>query len=253
MWTWLTKFVKLLLGSKCAQTFTLVYVPTKQLLPVRIWLMYVFIAAGSSMWHPTPVLLYTSNPIVIATLKIWAQIRRYFKWYTLPQSTPTCNNQLFPPARIDQRFMSLPREGLIFLKDLFVDGSFASFAQLWALFGLANSDCFLDIFKWGILQGLADHILLANTTTEGHVSFLYHLLVPTDESTIEKIKVDWANELLVTLSDQFWSKALENIKLSSSCIQLNLIQFKVLHRVHYSRSKLSKIYPDMVKDKCNRC
>ena len=57
----------------------------------------------------------------------------------------------------------------------------------------------------------------------------------------------------MTLSDQFWSKALKNIKLSSSCMRLGLIQFKVLHRIHYSKSKLSKIYPDTVEDKCNRC
>ena len=65
---------------------------------------------------------------------------------------------------------------------------------------------------------MTDHILLANTTAKGHVSCLYDLLLPENEWTIETIQSGWENELQVTRSDQFWSKALENIKLSYSSI-----------------------------------
>ena len=71
---------------------------------------------------PTPLSQYTDNPIVTATLKIWAQIRRNFKW-----STPICNNHLFLPASIDPRFMALAKRGLRYLENLYVDGSFTSF------------------------------------------------------------------------------------------------------------------------------
>ncbi|KAF3840339.1 hypothetical protein F7725_019056, partial [Dissostichus mawsoni] len=40
---------------------------------------------------------------------------------------------------------------------------------------------------------------------------------------------------------------------SSSCARLSLIQFKVLHRLHYSKAKLSRIYPDRLDDRCDRC
>ena len=70
---------------------------------------------------------------------------------------------------------------------------------------------------------------------------------------IEKIKANWENDLQIKFSDQFWGEALEAVNSSSSCARLSLIQFKVLHRTHYSRAKLAKIYPDTVEDKCNRC
>ena len=44
----------------------------------------------------------------------------------------------------------------------------------------------------------------------------------------------------------------ERVSSSSSCSRLSLIQFKVFHRMHYSRTKLAKIYPD-ITDNCNRC
>ena len=146
-----------------------------------------------------PYSQYTSNPILVASLKVWAQIRGHFKWSFLPQSTPICRNHLFVPARIDPRFMFLARKGLHSLKDLYVEGSFASFNQLRAIFGLASS----DFFRYFQLHDFArthspafpliptttgmDHVLLANTTTKGHVSYLYDLLLPANELTIEKM------------------------------------------------------------------
>lgn len=35
---------------------------------------------------------FTSNVIVINTIKIWTQIRCQFGWLTLPQASPICNN-----------------------------------------------------------------------------------------------------------------------------------------------------------------
>lgn len=41
--------------------------------------------------------------------------------------------------------------------------------------------------------------------------------------------------------------------MSSSCARLSLIQFKVFHRLHYSKDKLSKLYPDKFDENCSRC
>lgn len=116
------------------------------------------------------------------------------------------------------RFMSLARKGLRCLKDLYVDGSFTSFNQLLANFGLNNSD-FIRYFQLRDFVRThsptfpqippttgTDHILLADTSTKGFVSYLYDHLLPTKESIIEKIWVDWENKLQITLSDQFEGK-----------------------------------------------
>lgn len=54
------------------------------------------------------------------------------------------------------------------------------------------------------------------------------------------------------MSDTFWDAALNMINSTSSCARLGLIQFKVLHRIHYSKARLSRIYPDL-SDTCDRC
>ena len=48
------------------------------------------------------------------------------------------------------------------------------------------------------------------------------------------------------LSDRHW------INSSSSCARLGLIQFKVMHRAHFSRARLADIYPG-TDSSCMRC
>src|SRR4029434_2902021 len=50
----------------------------------------------------------------------------------------------------------------------------------------------------------------------------------------------------------YWDHALERVNSSSSCARLALIQFKVLHRAHYSKAKLAKIYQG-ADASCSRC
>ena len=54
------------------------------------------------------------------------------------------------------------------------------------------------------------------------------------------------------ISDETWVRALSCVNGTSSCVRLNLIQFKVLHRTHYSKARLAKIYPEL-DDTCDRC
>ncbi len=53
--------------------------------------------------------------------------------------------------------------------------------------------------------------------------------------------------------DDFWEKALRAVNSSSSCIRLDLIQFKVLHRIHYSKARRAKLDPGRSDEGGNRC
>ena len=184
---------------------------------------------------PFPPSQFTSNPVVIGTLKIWAQVRRHFGWLTLPQATPVCNNHLFLPATIDPRFSYLEREGLRCIGELYIDSLFASFDQLRVAFNLRGSDFFRyfqlrDFVKTHSPQSLlpsgADLVLKARTLSRRHVSYFYDLFSPVDESAINKIRTNWEKELQFTFSDDFWKEALRAVNSSSSCARLSLIQFK---------------------------
>lgn len=98
-----------------------------------------------------------------------------------------------------------------------------------------------------------DLVLKAKSLAKGHISYFYNLLSPSSESLLHKIKMNWESELQLSFSETFWTGAIGAINSSSSCARLSLIQFKVLHRLHFSKEKLSKLYPDRFDDKCNRC
>lgn len=208
---------------------------------------------------------FTSNPVIVGTLKIWAQIRRHFGWLTLPLATPICNNHLFIPAKIDPRFTTLENKGLRSLGDLYVDGLFASFNQLISAFNLDK----LAFFRYFQLRDFAkthatsfphiptpsgiDLALKAKTLTKGHISFLYSLLSLTNESIVNNVKMSWESELQLNFSEVLWEGAIGAVNSSSSCARLSLIQFRVLYRLHYSKEKLSRLYPDKIDGKCDRC
>ena len=52
--------------------------------------------------------------------------------------------------------------------------------------------------------------------------------------------------------EDWWESALRVIHKTSICARLTLIQFKVVFRCHYSKTKLEQIFSDMV-DVCDRC
>ena len=66
------------------------------------------------------------------------------------------------------------------------------------------------------------------------------------------IKSAWEADLGTELSDEVWREGLEKIHLGSTNARLQLIQYKIMHRLHYSKVKLSKMYPD-VSNICDRC
>ena len=45
---------------------------------------------------------------------------------------------------------------------------------------------------------------------------------------------------------------MSRVNASSICIRHGLIQFKILHRLHLSRSRLAKLYPN-IDPRCERC
>ena len=192
-------------------------------------------------------------------------MRRHFGWLTLPLASPICNNHLFIPARTDPRFSVLENKGLRSLGDLYINGFFASFNQLISCFNLNKS----DFFRYFQMRHFAkthttsfpqiptpngmDLALKAKALLKGHISYFYNLLSPSSESLLHKTKMSWESELQLSFSESFWEGAIGAVNSSSSCARLSLIQFKVFHRLHYSKEKLSKIYPDKFDDKCNRC
>lgn len=98
-----------------------------------------------------------------------------------------------------------------------------------------------------------DSILDIHGHQRGLISRTYISISKLLETTLDMIKRDWEDELGSPLANDEWQESLTIVNGSTSCARLSLIQFKVIHRIYFTNSKLhSKIYAN-VSDACNRC
>ena len=89
-------------------------------------------------------------------------------------------------------------------------------------------------------------------TRKGLISVIYQGTMSLNNDTLPKLKSKWEGELGMILAADWWTLALARVNSPSSCARLSLIQLKVFHRAHLSKSKLHEIYPDS-DPQCDRC
>jgi hypothetical protein len=205
---------------------------------------------------------FTSNPVILSTLKIWTQFRKHFKLNNFVLLGPLCYNHTFLPSKLDSAFTLWKRKGIASFRDLFVDGTFVDFKSLSDKHGLTQS----NFFRYLQLRSFVkDHcstfpflpadlptVLDRPESLKGRLSKLYTCILQSNPSPLVKIRQEWENELGIQFEDSWWVRAKLQVNYSSSCARLNLIQYKVLHRIHFSKAKLAKFFPG-TSDACNRC
>lgn len=102
-------------------------------------------------------------------------------------------------------------------------------------------------------QTTMEKILLRDPHNKSSISYIYETLFQlTSTTTLEHIRSSWAEDLEIEITEEQWEAALQQIHGSSVCARHGLIQFKVIHRLHWSKQKLSKIFPN-VDPSCDRC
>lgn len=207
---------------------------------------------------------FTSSPVVSATLRIWTQFRQHFKLKEFSTYSPICNNHLFPAARIDHTFTVWRRNGLSACHRFYIDGIFANFNDLSAKFNLQKSDLFRYFQVRHFIQSQSPTFpdfpadsglekLLRHPMHLGrHIANISNIITSLQETSLDRLRTAWSEELGFEIPGYFWERAQERINGTSSCARLSLIQFKVFHRIYYTKSKLSKMY-DNVDDRCERC
>lgn len=143
----------------------------------------------------------------------------------------------------DSVFVMWKERGLCDLSSLYIDGTFASFAQLQSLYCIPASNLFryFQIYKFtkkhiASYQNKPCHEILNlinrfDHFSQGAVSYFYRTLLqhtPIDSSAHRQA---WASELNVEIGEGFWEQCLSNISDCSVNVQHKLIQFKTLQRL----------------------
>lgn len=204
------------------------------------------------------------NPIVVNSLKVWYQLRKVFK---LPQTcflTPITYNHAFPPSLTDQTFLSWKEKGIVLIGDLYINNVFASFAQLRQKFGIPPSHFFryLQIRNY-VKSNIPNfetykspehlyHCMTFELDMKGLVSKFVECLNDSRVPNSQYLKMSWEKDLGIDISEDSWAEALRGIRSCSISSNFQLIQYKVVHRLHYSRTKLHSIYPS-VSPLCIKC
>lgn len=213
---------------------------------------------------PLELHTYKHNPLLYDSLRIWVQYRKQFGLFGISRKAPLCSNHMFPPSLNDSAFETWSSKGLQTLKDLFIDGIFASFSQLTDQFNTPGTHfyhyrqiCHFIASRHTTFPNLSeitplDNILDINARKKGVIKEIYGLLLEIHTPSLSIIKAHWEKDLAIHLSDDLWDSMLKRVHSSSICARHGLLQFKVLHRLHISKEKLAKFYPDS-DPMCNRC
>ena len=212
---------------------------------------------------PTKYSQYTNNPVVLSSLKIWNQIRQHFQFKSPSVLIPICNNHLFLPSTLDTTYTKWKEKGLVSFSDLYTEGIFSSLGGIAVTYGIEN----VSIFRFFQLRHFASthfpsfpslpgknivETIMAPSDSLNNISAIFSTLISTQASSLLGLRHTWERELGIELGEDWWSEALYRINSSCACARMCLIQFKVVHRIHYTRAKLSRMFPDTT-DSCNRC
>ncbi len=178
--------------------------------------------------------------------------------------SPICKNHNFTPALSDRIFQSWNNKGLSTFNELYTDGRFASFDHLLSKYGPSHSHFYRYLqTRHYVQQAFSDYriqqeehrfynLVRQAPDTRHMVSQVVSLFSSQLNISSDYLKVAWEKDAGINLSDDLWSEILQRIHSCSINARLQLIQFKILHRLHYYKVKLHKIYP-AVSPVCDRC
>lgn len=205
-----------------------------------------------------------SNLVVQNSIKIWGQFRKHFNLTNTCSFSPIMFNHLFVPSQIDHSFAAWHRSGLVFFRDLFTEDGFVSFKFLCENHNLPRSHYFRYLqvrsFASKFFSGypsppskdLLYSVLNVSQPTKRAISKIYALILDGCPHTWDKTRAAWEGEFGEMIPEDIWKNTIQRIHTSSLCIRHGLIQFKVVHRLHYSNDRLSKLYPNVAPN-CPRC
>lgn len=206
---------------------------------------------------------YTKNILVRTTLKIWKQFKLHFDITPSLLHGPINQNHSFPPSLMGKAFSAWVQAGITSFSDLYIDETFASFQQLTERFSLGRNNFFQYLQIRSFIQAETPNFptkpedekntfLQPVFREKGFISYMYSKIFSECNHSFSSIKTLWEQDLGEVLEEDIWDRILHRVHSSSFCAKHGLIQFKILHRTHWTKERLSKIFPH-INPQCDRC
>uniref|UniRef100_A0AAR2JYN7 Reverse transcriptase zinc-binding domain-containing protein n=1 Tax=Pygocentrus nattereri TaxID=42514 RepID=A0AAR2JYN7_PYGNA len=189
------------------------------------------------------------------SLSINSSLTAWWEFLKLTQSplipcklTPIWNNPDICQNKKVLNFTSWREKGIKNLEHVIKEGNFITFQELISEYGINNSK-FLEYQQLkSIIQERFNpnqlNLEISTWVTEflnlcapKLLSKLYKLLLKFDDSISLPI-AKWERDLSINQDQSFWTEICSNIFKISKSPNLQLIQYKVLHRVHYTGQRM---------------
>lgn len=156
---------------------------------------------------------------------------------------------MFIPSLIDEVFDRWSRRGILSLSDLYIDGNFASFEQLVQKYHIPKSHFYQYLQLWNFVFSnfkcfplcpptcLLDSIFGCKLVRKRTISTIYKILYSHNLTPLDSLKNNWETDLNEPITDDTWHKVIQGIFSSSICLTHVVIQFKIVHQLHWSKVK----------------
>ena len=102
------------------------------------------------------------------------------------------------------------------------------------------------------MNNTIDHIISLSPGSKGLISLLYNSINNIVALSLQHVRSRWENDIGEEMADDQWQKVLDLILTSSPCARHRLIQLKTFLRVHFTKARLAKLFPDL-DPSCPRC
>lgn len=194
------------------------------------------------------------NITISTTLTAWWKVNKITKATLAPcKLTPIWHNPDFRLHNAPIHFPKWQQRGITHLRHIFENHNFMSFTSIMQKFGIGREQ-FLHYQQLKSLIkskiNLTNNTLQLSKTSEqildiaNHpkklVSKLYKFILSSN-SIITLPKLKWECDLAVSPDPDFWTQICRNIFTMTSNTNLQLIQYKTIHRYHITQSKMFKM------------
>uniref|UniRef100_A0AAQ5ZBJ0 Reverse transcriptase domain-containing protein n=1 Tax=Amphiprion ocellaris TaxID=80972 RepID=A0AAQ5ZBJ0_AMPOC len=209
------------------------------------------------------------NPMIASTLSAWWKALEITGSQLKPSIlSPIWHNPDFANNKIALYFSTWAERGVTHLHHLLDDNTFRTYINLFQTFEIRNGNFlqYLQVKKTitsripslqTTLQPtdlqppeFVDYIVKLSPRNKKNLSKIYSLLSKTHSIHLPTQK--WEKDVSKSFDSDFWTQICENTFKMTKNTNLQLIQFKVLHRTHITQYKLYKMGFSR-SDTCTQC
>lgn len=202
------------------------------------------------------------TPTIAATLTAWWKLHQINNTPLSPSKyTPIWHNPELTLNNKPVNFQSWAKKGITHLHHIITNNTIIPLTDLTQEYGI-GSKCFLEYSQ---LKSILKNKIINHSTTLDLPNLISEFLSKSPPKITSKIykvitKIDtsislpvtkWQQDLAFAPNADFWPQICKNIYLMTKNSNLQLIQFKILHRYHYTGYRLSKM--GFGTDTCSHC